>query len=70
MRPGDFSPGNLRRRRGRRLAGRASMRPGDFSPGNLPASRGYYVANCGFNEAGGFLPRKRRSRRAAMPLPS
>ena len=37
------------------------MRPGDFSPGNA-ASRLAYVtkAIARFNEAGGFLPRKRR----------
>ena len=36
MRPGDFSPGNLRRIAVHTMAERrASMRPGDFSPGNI-----------------------------------
>ena len=39
----------------------ASMRPGDFSPGNPRHGRVRSTAyrKC-FNEAGGFLPRKRR----------
>ena len=60
MRPGDFSPGNLRRRISCARSYRsASMRPGDFSPGNsLPVGRPR-PTTC-FNEAGGFLPRKPR----------
>ena len=68
MRPGDFSPGNglhsispLHRSR------IASMRPGDFSPGNLPMDDVDEVPPSCFNEAGGFLPRKRgRCRGAAL----
>ena len=43
----------------------ASMRPGDFSPGNPRHGRVRSTAyrKC-FNEAGGFLPRKRGRRRA------
>ena len=60
MRPGDFSPGNV-------LAplhdvslgpGGASMRPGDFSPGNFTVETIIVSRHQGFNEAGGFLPRK------------
>ena len=36
------------------------MRPGDFSPGNFHVSQHIAYTNLeGFNEAGGFLPRKR-----------
>ena len=36
------------------------MRPGDFSPGNAIAGESRYdIGSQGFNEAGGFLPRKR-----------
>ena len=43
------------------------MRPGDFSPGNIAgkysaAARGAQFPG-GFNEAGGFLPRKQRADR-------
>ena len=34
------------------------MRPGDFSPGNVPPHLHHPLARLGFNEAGGFLPRK------------
>ena len=35
------------------------MRPGDFSPGNLDSTPVLqYPGETGFNEAGGFLPRK------------
>ena len=35
------------------------MRPGDFSPGNaMPSPAACTPATAGFNEAGGFLPRK------------
>ena len=42
---------------------RASMRPGDFSPGNTCRSRSTRgeTWRTRFNEAGGFLPRKRPS---------
>ena len=36
----------------------ASMRPEDFSPGNSAASSHPLPGAPGFNEAGGFLPRK------------
>ena len=37
------------------------MRPGDFSPGNSTKRRSCPIwRRCCFNEAGGFLPRKRR----------
>ena len=40
------------------------MRPEDFSPGNVKSTRQVRLAtHSGFNEAGGFLPRKRRHRR-------
>ena len=35
------------------------MRPEDFSPGNLPGDLEVCAAAIRFNEAGGFLPRKR-----------
>ena len=42
------------------------MRPGDFSPGNgAPRPATYDLGLLGFNEAGGFLPRKRRASRPA-----
>ena len=59
MRPGDFSPGNVDVARvGARHQYPASMRPGDFSPGNLPSWAITFLPVLGFNEAGGFLPRK------------
>ena len=62
MRPGDFSPGNFHHVLvDFCYAFRASMRPGDFSPGNTVSSRQTILVDCqGFNEAGGFLPRKLR----------
>ena len=60
MRPEDFSPGNLERRRHERRGTQASMRPEDFSPGNADVcQRVQSAALHSFNEAGGFLPRKR-----------
>ena len=60
MRPGDFSPGNTcetSHAHGSSIG--ASMRPGDFSPGNsLSDLATYLILSKGFNEAGGFLPRK------------
>ena len=39
--------------------GQASMRPGDFSPGNAGTKTLPSLSSLpGFNEAGGFLPRK------------
>ena len=60
MRPEDFSPGNLDAGGYQTLdVERASMRPEDFSPGN-PAPRPAPARSASrFNEAGGFLPRKR-----------
>ena len=49
------------------------MRPGDFSPGNKTAARPPHRAAASFNEAGGFLPRKRglvRARRPRLELAS
>ena len=34
------------------------MRPEDFSPGNPESAAGPRQESLGFNEAGGFLPRK------------
>ena len=35
------------------------MRPGDFSPGNrVEGEQALKLMRAGFNEAGGFLPRK------------
>ena len=63
MRPGDFSPGNQVWELDSTVLDHASMRPGDFSPGNMPSwSGGMVMLGCGFNEAGGFLPRKRCAR--------
>ena len=61
MRPGDFSPGNQGLpEQVTAGAGDASMRPGDFSPGNLRHQRRHMTdREKRFNEAGGFLPRKR-----------
>ena len=64
MRPEDFSPGNPQHRGPDARLGClhvASMRPEDFSPGNTtaPGSSRPRPTSC-FNEAGGFLPRKRR----------
>ena len=62
MRPGDFSPGNYMSRRLDTIwrVNTASMRPGDFSPGNCEYHPGVdRRRHAGFNEAGGFLPRKR-----------
>ena len=39
------------------------MRPGDFSPGNTSSAFASTRPSRGFNEAGGFLPRKRYSSR-------
>ena len=61
MRPGDFSPGNLPTIKYlKRFWEMASMRPGDFSPGNSQISSSDHGCGSerGFNEAGGFLPRK------------
>ena len=61
MRPGDFSPGNRQRQhRGVEQQAGASMRPGDFSPGNSRSPTSAACHHAGFNEAGGFLPRKPR----------
>ena len=61
MRPGDFSPGNpAPRPRASLPPRRASMRPGDFSPGNIVCTPLVISRWVGFNEAGGFLPRKLR----------
>ena len=77
MRPGDFSPGNWAARRvsSPTRCSLASMRPGDFSPGNAGADACDRThAHAGFNEAGGFLPRKQilrpdtRSDRAAASM--
>ena len=38
------------------------MRPGDFSPGNLQGLLRSWGRLPGFNEAGGFLPRKLMAR--------
>ena len=38
------------------------MRPGDFSPGNVDLEFARLDHALGFNEAGGFLPRKRSIR--------
>ena len=40
------------------------MRPGDFSPGNVEGKHRMRSLS-GFNEAGGFLPRKRRGARSS-----
>ena len=49
----------------RQAATTASMRPGDFSPGNkqVDRQRAELRLQTGFNEAGGFLPRKPRAPR-------
>ena len=50
------------------MAAAASMRPGDFSPGNtLTFSPSF--ESIGFNEAGGFLPRKRERHAARCTRP-
>ena len=62
MRPGDFSPGNAEAFKAAfNELGAASMRPGDFSPGNAETTRTLpaEAVRTSFNEAGGFLPRKR-----------
>ena len=61
MRPEDFSPGNCRYRLSvSAFSEVASMRPEDFSPGNMRTPlRAHLAVDRRFNEAGGFLPRKR-----------
>ena len=59
MRPEDFSPGNTVTVFVVSMpAGYASMRPEDFSPGNYCSMEENMIERSGFNEAGGFLPRK------------
>ena len=63
MRPGHFCPGNEVSDGVFDVRPAASMRPGHFCPGN-PARGEAQPRRCyGFNEAGAFLPRKRRGRR-------
>ena len=59
MRPEDFSPGNKSTMLTWLDSGIiASMRPEDFSPGNRIRNGNVDSSHQGFNEAGGFLPRK------------
>ena len=61
MRPEDFSPGNPEPGRMiRPMSKKASMRPEEFSPGNHERRTTPLPGGLCFNEAGGFLPRKRR----------
>ena len=62
MRPEDFSPGNAGQGcSDPDLLQEASMRPEDFSPGNISGTHTIQRYRNGFNEAGGFLPRKHQT---------
>ena len=59
MRPEDFSPGGSHHHAGMEHGQHhASMRPEDFSPGGVAPRFCACQASLGFNEAGGFLPRR------------
>ena len=67
MRPEDFSPGNPDTDQSSSMStDGASMRPEDFSPGNTHRNPLQPPASPGFNEAGGFLPRKHRTTPVSM----